>query len=318
MPRIKILLAGFRDDQIASLASSFPSVAFRSTENVDDIPAERASALIGITRAAFDRVFRKEIFERDSTIRWVHAPGAGIETYIYPELEKTPFVLTNGKIIQGPEVAEHAVALLLSLTRRLAYVARGLNTSALPRPIELRGKNAVIIGLGGVGLNLAEKLDAFGMKVYAVSEDNVPIVSFVEKLFLADELCVALSHGDVVCMTAPVTPASRRMIGEREFRAMRKGAYFVNVSRGATVDTDALTRSIEDGYLAGAGLDVTDPEPLPQDHPLRRFVNVVVTPHLAGFSDRLADRNGDLIEINVRRFLAGRPLINVVDKIRGF
>lgn len=318
MAKTKILLAGFRDDQIASLGASYPDAEFVSVADDAAISGSSAAALIGITRAAFGSIFRKEILDAVPTLRWIHAPGAGIEEFMFPGLEKTSFVLTNGKIIQGPEVAEHAVALLLSLTRRIAHSIRGHDRAEVQAPIELRGKTALIIGLGGIGLNLAEKLHAFGMRVSAVTEDNVPILSFINRLYLADELTAALPTADVVCMAAPVTPQSRRMIGEREFATMKAGAYFVNVSRGATVDTGALTRSVASGHLAGAGVDVSDPEPLPPDHPLRGLGNVVITPHNAGRSDRFSERNMDVIRTNIRRFLAGRSLINVVDKTRGF
>lgn len=315
---MKILLAGFHPDQIARLREAFAAVEFVGVENGLDVTAARADALIGVTRAAFDKVFTKETMDAATTIRWVHAPGAGIDGYLYAGLESAPFTMTNGKIIQGPEVAEHGVALALALTRRLGQLIRGVPADAIPRPIELMGKTAVVIGLGGIGLGLAERLHAFGMIVEAVTEDSLPILSFVARVSLADQLLEALPRGDLVFMAAPLTAVSRRMLSDREFQTMRKGAYFINISRGLTVDTDALLRHVENGHLAGAGIDVADPEPLPSDHGLRKFDNVIVTPHFAGRSDGLASRNFNLIETNIRRFMAGLAPVNIVDKARGF
>jgi phosphoglycerate dehydrogenase-like enzyme len=313
----KILLAGFIEEQTAALAEQFPSVTFVATEGTD-VVKEKADALIAVTRASMDAVFGPDFIERCVSIRWVHAPGAGIEHYLYDNLADARFTLTNGKIIQGPEVADHALALLLSLTRRVAHILKGVERSDIPRPVELRGKKAVVIGFGGVGIAVAERAHAFGMSVDAVTESNVPLIRFIERRYLADELMDALPGADVVFMTAPSTPASHRMLNARSFAAMKRDCYLINVSRGKTIDTDSLVAAIASGRFAGVGLDVTDPEPLAPDHPLRGFDNVVLTPHLAGMSDNLRERNFELITTNIRRFINGLPVINVVDKSLGF
>lgn len=253
-----------------------------------------------------------------SSLRWIHVPGAGCEDFFFKQLVESPIVLTNGRIIQGPEVADHAFALLLALTRNLHYYLSG-RVDSLPRPIELRSKTAVVIGGGGgIGLLIGERAAAFGMDVIAVDDDYVHLASFIREYYTFDRYLQALPRGDVVFMAAPVTRRSRGMMNAAAFMAMKYGAFFVNISRGKTVVTPDLLDALEAGKLAGAGLDVTDPEPLPPDHPLRIMKNVVLTPHVAGLSDHNRQRSFELIKQNIKRFVDNLPLINVVDKQREY
>lgn len=248
----------------------------------------------------------------------MHAPGAGIEAYFGGDLSRVEFTLTNGKILQGPEVADHALGLLLALTRTIAHHLKGMPCRQIPMPIELRGKVALIIGFGGIGMGIAERVRAFGMSVIVVTETNFPYVSFTLERFWGDQLLEALPSADVVFIAAPLTVTTRKLLNDRAFRRMKRTAYLINVARGAIVDTEALVSALKDRRLAGAALDVTDPEPLPDDHPLHKFANVIITPHVAGTSDALAERNYELITTNIRRFAAGHSLINTVDKMLGF
>lgn len=284
----------------------------------DDPDAIRACisgvhALIGCPRACFNA----ELLQRARpTLRWIHVPGAGCEEFLIPELVATDVILTAGRIIQGPSVADHALALLLALTRNLAYVLRGIANP--PRPIELRGKGALVVGLGGIGLLVAERLRAFGMRVIGVDPEVVPMLQAVDRVDPPERLYEALGAADIVVVTAPLTPATRRRFSAHEFAAMLPHAIFINVARGRIVDTEALTDALRCGRIRAAGLDVTDPEPLPDDHPLRSMSNVVITPHIAGPSDGNRERSTALIVRNIERYAQGLPLLNVVDKIRGY
>lgn len=314
---MKIVLAGFNDEQFGTFGRLFPSVEFLRSDGVD-IDAVGADAVIGATRGAFDKVFTEELLRQATTVRWAHAPGAGIDAYLHPSLPSSPIVMTNGKIIQGPEVAEQAVGLLLCLTRGIGMVLKGVNKDRIPHPIELRGKTAMVIGAGGIGMLVAERLNAFGMVVDVVTETSIPLISTVRKVYLGDQLMAALPGADVVVMAAPLTVRSRNMLSTAQFEVMKKDAWLVNVSRGGTVDLPALEAALAVGRFSGVGLDVTNPEPLPADHPIRAYDRVVITPHMAGRSDCLRERNFELICTNIRRFIAGLPLINVVDKVAGF
>lgn len=269
------------------------------------------SAMIGCPRPLFNAELLLKV---QDTLRWIHVGGAGCEEFFIPELVESNVVLTNGRVIQGPEVADHALALLLTLTRNIHYVLRGV-AQDMPRPIELRDKVAVVVGVGGIGMLVAERLHAFGMRVYGVDQQYMPMIRAVDRWYLPERLGEALPLVDAVILCVPVTDTTRKMFGKKEFSAMKPSAYFVNVCRGAIVDTDALTEALAQGTIKAAGLDVTDPEPLPEDHPLRSMQNVVLTPHRAGLSDNNRERGFELIKQNIERFVHGAPLINVVNKI---
>jgi D-2-hydroxyacid dehydrogenase (NADP+) len=230
-------------------------------------------------------------------------------------------------VIQGPEIADHAMALLLSLTRKISELVLRKSREEWPlreyqqpdkSPIELNGRTALIIGLGGIGTQIAQRAAAFGMTVIGLDPKEIPMMSFVKASYPPDRLPDLLPEADVVFMSAPLTPQTERMMGAEQFRRMKRGAYFIAVSRGKTYDGSALVKALDEKRLGGAGLDVTDPEPLPKGHPLWKFDNVVITPHLAGTSDRFRARQSALFRENVRRFSEGLSLINVVDKQKGY
>jgi phosphoglycerate dehydrogenase-like enzyme len=184
--------------------------------------------------------------------------------------------------------------------------------------IELRGRTALVIGVGGIGTQVAQRAVAFGMRVLAVDPVDVPLHRDLTYVGKPDELDVILPDADVVFSCVPRTPRTEGMLGKPQFDLMKDGAYVINVSRGAIIDTDALVAALRSGKLAGAGLDVTDPEPLPSDHPLWKMDNVIITPHVAGQSDRIGERWTRLFRDNIVRFVTGQPLRNVVDKQLGY
>ena len=317
-PRILLVISrGFPHEWADEIDAEMPGAEFvRAADNAEaiDRAVPGVDAMINCPRP----LFSAELLRRaGNNLRWIHLGGAGCEEYLIPELVNSPITLTIGKILQGPPVADHAMALLLALTCRLNLVLRG-RSHDIPRPIELHDKTLIVIGVGGVGMLIAERARAFGMKVIGVDAAYVPMLSIVEAVHPPERLIEVLPEADAVIMAAPRTAASHRMMGGDEFAAMKRSAYFINVSRGATVDTEALVAALRAGALQGAGLDVTDPEPLPDDHPLRHMDNVVITPHIAGLSDHNRRRSFALIKENVQRFAAGRPLFNVVNKELGY
>jgi phosphoglycerate dehydrogenase-like enzyme len=243
---------------------------------------------------------------------------------MFPEMVNSDIVLTNAKIVHGPEISEHAVALLLALTRNLHYAVLSKERAdwtardAYDRNISLIDKTALVVGLGGIGTGVAEKLAAFGMRVLAVDPKDIPYLNAVEEVVPPDRLDEILPEADAVIICAPLTPETREMFNEQRFSLMKPGAYLVNVSRGKIVDTNAMVAALESGRLAGVGLDVVDPEPLPPDHALWKLRDVIITPHLAGTGDSGGPREFALIKDNVRRFGAGLPLRNIVDKRVGY
>ena len=218
------------------------------------------------------------------------------------------------------------MAMLLAFTRDIPsfitdrqqgkWKSRGKTSNY--RLIELRGKTAILIGVGGIGMQIAQRAWAFGMDVIGVDPEDIPFSPFISNVVKPDRLNEVISQGDVVFMAAPYTPESYKMIGSKQFELMKQGAYFIAVSRGGTYDLDSLVKALDSQKLTAAGVDVTDPEPLPEGHALWGFDNVIITPHIAGRSDEDRARMLGMARDNIRRFSQGKPLLNVVDKQRGW
>jgi len=264
-----------------------------------------------------------ELARAGGKVRWVQVASAGVEAYLAaPELRDSEIVLTNAKIIQGPEIADHAFALLLALTRDIGFfreqMSKGFERRWRLPLVELDGRTALVIGLGGIGTQVAQRAAAFGMRVLAVDPKDIPFSRDVDRVVKPDQIEGLLPLADVVFVCAPRTPESEGMLGAKQLGLLRDGAYLINVSRGAIVDTAALLAALESGKLAGAGLDVTEPEPLPADHPLWKRDDVIITPHVAGRSEGFDERRVYLFRENIERFVRGQPLRNVVDKQHGY
>ena len=268
----------------------------------------------------------KEEFQAAKKLKWVQTISAGVEAYsFWPEFVQSDVQLTNCKVVQGPTIADHAFALLLALTRGLhEYIPNrtkrdwGSRNSAPEGMTELPGMTAVIIGAGGIGTQIAQRANGFGMKVIGVDPKDMPVSNYFSEIVPPDRLDEVLPMADVVFVAAPLTPKSERMISSRQFDAMKRGAYFIAVSRGKLYDKQALVKALDSKKLAGAGLDVTDPEPLPAEDSLWNFANVVITPHVASAAEGSNQRRIGVIEDNIRRFARGAALTHVVDKAKGY
>jgi phosphoglycerate dehydrogenase-like enzyme len=312
----KILITGMTPAELAELKTGAPA-------NVEIVAASGAELKAQAPEAdAILGTINNDLLRAAPKLKWVQSYSAGVERYVSPELNASGVTLTNGKIIQGPNIADHAFALLLALTRDLNRIIPNRSKEEWMRgqfrPIELSGKTAVIIGVGGIGMQIAQRAKGFGMRVLGVDPKDISYTPLVDKLVPPDRLDSVLPEADVVFISAPHTPQSEGMMGARQFDLLKKGVYFIAVSRGKLYDTDALVRALDSRRLSGAGLDVTNPEPLPKGHALWKFENVIITPHIAGQSDLVQGRRVDLIKENIRRFAAGEPLLNVVDKAKGY
>ena len=176
----------------------------------------------------------------------------------------------------------------------------------------------LVVGIGGIGTEIAQRAHGFGMRVIATRRSETPAPAYVEKVGKPGDLMAMLPEADVVAVCVPLTAETEGMISEEAFAAMKPGAYLINIARGRIVDTDALVKALESGRLAGACLDVTDPEPLPEGHPLWKQQNVIITPHIAADGELTEERSAALFTENLRRFGAGEPLLNCVDKKAGY
>ncbi len=255
-------------------------------------------------------------------LRWVQNLGAGVDDVLFPEFVESDVVLTSAKGIVGIHLADHAMALLLSLTRGIATAVR--NPSFDQRwPIraaswELAGRTMGIVGLGGTGQALAIRAAGFGMRIIAVDPDDVEVPDCVELCWKMDRFHDLLAESDVVAVCAPLTKETEGMFDADAFRRMQSHAMLVNVTRGLIVDEYALLQALEQGHIGGAGLDVVPQEPLPDDHPLWHMPNVVVTPHTAGGSPHRVGRTVDLFCDNLARLLDGLPMSSVINKDKGY
>ncbi len=275
---------------------------------------------------AFIGDIKPDLVRAGKNLKWVQTMSAGVEKVLHlsggNDLRDSGIVLTNNQIVQGPEIADHALAMLLTMSRGiLTFVEHRKQQKWQARPyggIELRGRHAVVIGLGGIGQQIAQRAWGFGMTVTGVDPEDIPFSPFWQKVVKPDQLNQVLPTADVVFISAPHTEKSHKMMGPQQFELMKKDSYFVAVSRGGIYDLPALVKALDSKHLAGAGVDVTDPEPLPEGHPLWKFDNVIVTPHIAGRSDKDRARMVSTIKENIRRFAEGEPLINVVDKKKGY
>ena len=311
----KIVLTGLGADMIPELKTIAPGATFVAATSDDVVQkVADADAIIG--------TFSEDIFRAGKKLKWVHTYSAGVDPYRYPDFLKSDITLTNSKIVQGPEIADHAFALLLALTRGLTGAIANRPNEEWGREgykaIELRGKTAVIVGLGGIGTQIAERAHAFGMTVIGVDPKEIPLMSAVSKVVPPDRLDTVVPLADVLFLAVPHTPESENMIGEKQFQSMKKDSYFIAVSRGKIYSQPALIKALDERRLAGAGLDVTVPEPLPKGNALWKFENVIITPHIATLSDGILARRQELVRDNVGRFVKGEPLRNVVGKVRGY
>ncbi len=281
--------------------------------------AETQRREIPDTDAVFGRV-PNEVFLAARRLRYYHSIGAGVDAILTPELVASDVVLASEKGEVGIHLAEHAFALLLALTRGLHTAIRRPDYT-LREPIrreqwELHGQTLGIVGFGGTGRAVAERALGFGMRVLAVDIDDVPGMSGVT--LLKDRLHDLLGESDVVVICLPLTKATRHLFTRDLFRRMRRHALLINVTRGHIVYGEDLLAALDEALIGGAGLDVTDPEPLPAGHRLWTHPRAVVTPHTAGGSPRRAGRVIATFIENLQRMRDGRPLLALIDKQKGY
>jgi phosphoglycerate dehydrogenase-like enzyme len=266
--------------------------------------------------------FSRDDLKAAKQLRWIQYTAAGVEHILFPELVDSPIVLTNMQRVYAPCISETAVGFMLTLAHginRYAVQTREHKWNRLDGLFDISGMTVGIVGLGGIGTEIARRAHfGFGMKILAVDPKPLPKPDFVAELHSVDWLPKMAPQVDFLVCSAPHTPVSEGMFNESVFRAMKRSAFFINMSRGKLVDTPALVRALKEGWIAGAGLDVAYKEPLPADEPLWTAGNVIITCHTSGHTPRTEERQMAIFTENVRRYLAGLPLLNVVDKKRGY
>ncbi len=304
------------------LQDDFPSLKFIQLQNYDRVPEEIPDADVFIGWS-----LRPEQFVTAKKLKWIHSPAAAVHQLMFPELIRSSVVVTNSTGVHGPVVAEHAIAVLLALAKRLPQAmryqakkvwAQELLWNERPRPREVAGETVVVIGMGGIGREFTVRAKAMGMKVLAVRENPAKGPDGADAVYGPSQIDEVLPRADYVLLCTPVTPATTGIINKDRLKKMKPEAYVINVGRGPLIDEAALVEALGNRRIAGAALDVFEEEPLPPDSPFWSLDNVLITPHTAAVTERLWERHYQLIVENLKRFLAGQPLLNQVDKGRGY
>ena len=234
-------------------------------------------------------------------------------------------VVTNSQKAASETIAEHGIAMMLMLTRNLHnYHKAQMNSEWVrdeiesPASVSVQNKTVLVLGLGGIGSQSAQRAHALGMRVIGTRNSSRTGPDYVDYVGLSNEMNELAAQADVVINALPLTDATRGIVGYEFFDSLKDGAYYVSVGRGATTDTSALMAALESGKVSGAGLDVTDPEPLPADHGLWQMPNVIITPHTVAVSDASSNNTLMIARENLRRYVTGEKLLNLVDLNRGY
>ncbi|MGB5447980.1 MAG: D-2-hydroxyacid dehydrogenase [Woeseiaceae bacterium] len=315
----KIMIARVSPDDLDALRRLYPETSFIpvTPDSIDVSEANDVDAIVGLCD--------ERLVDAAARLVWIQIAWAGAESCLnVPRVGSGEVLLTNMQKMSSPVIGEHAIAMALALARALPVYAKKMQSheraglyAARSGMMPLAGKTMLVVGLGGIGTEAARRGAALGMRVIGTRNSSRDGPDFVEYVGLADELLELAGKADVIVNALPLTSTTRGLLDQTFFDATKKGVLFVNVGRGATVNTDALVAALKSGQVGGAGLDVTEPEPLPADHPLWKFENVIITPHVAGYGGE-RERHMTLLRENLRRYAAGDPLLNVVDPKRGY
>lgn len=265
---------------------------------------------------------REEMFQALPNLKWIQSSSAGMDSHLYDALKTSDVLLTNAAGLYGSHVADQGFALLLGLVRGIHHFARNQDRREWGRGktamIELVGFTIGIIGMGGIGQHMARRAKGFEMYVISVDPYRTEKPDVVDELMPMDGLPDLMRRADVVMIACPLTEETRRLINAENLALMKPTAYFINVARGPIVDEPALIDVLKEGKIAGAGLDVTEVEPLSADSPLWDMDHVIITPHAAGGSQHRPRRTVEFFCENLKRYMNGEPLQNVVRKDLGF
>ena len=306
------------DANLKRLREEFSSVDFRVVkEDAEWLEAAPAAQVI------FSKHFPSAALEAAQKLQWVQAGTAGVERLLRAGLPERNVLLTNASGAHGDPISEVILSQMLAFATGLHIFIRAqserrqVQNEVMQKKFELSGQTLCVIGLGDIGGTLARKAEALGLRVTGVRRSGKP-APHVEKVYATSDLNTALGEADHVALCLPLTEETNRFIGMAELRAMRPTAYIYNVGRGASIDPNALIQALQAGWIAGAGLDVTEPEPLPADSPLWGMPNVILSQHTSGMSPHNANRITEIFAANLTRFLAGEPLQQIIDPELGY
>jgi len=305
------------------LTEHFPELEVVQRDSYEGIDEHLRDAEIIFTIS-----LRPEQFATTRNLRWIHAPSAAVHQFLFPELVDSDVILTNSTEVHGPVVAEHVIALIFALAKKIpqATVLQQKHVwgkEAMWRegycPREIAGATLGLIGVGSIGRRVALMASAVGMRVIAVREHiDKGAPDGVEAVFAPSELDKLLAQSDFVVMAAPLVSATQGLLNTERIARMKPDSFLINVGRGPQVDESAIADALRSRRIAGAALDVFEHEPLPPESPLWDLDNLLITPHTAGLTAKLWERHYDLFSANLRRYLSDQQLRYVVDKRKGY
>ena len=316
---------------VQKLQSEFPDVTFVNRKDYDTISDDIRDADVVVSWS-----IKAEQLQTATRLRWIHSTAAAIHQLMIPEIVQSDIIVTNARSVHGPVVAEHVLAQMFALAKRFPSAMRMQRshhwgqedmTHEQPPIRELRDCTLGLIGVGSIGSHVAAIAAAIGMRVFAVRANPQKGIDWLpasdptrsqHRLYGPEDIHRVLADSDFVVISAPVTPATKHLIDASALASMKSDAYLINVARGALVDEAALVAALREKKIGGAALDVFEEEPLPANSPLWDFDNVLITPHQAGIAHKLWERQYALFSQNLYRFLAGAPLIGVVNKKVGY
>ncbi len=275
----------------------------------------RSDIILGWPKAA--------LLKEAKNLKWLHLPSAGVENYTNKEIYyNKDILLTNSSGVFGLPIAEHVFAMILSYNRNLqnyAYSKREKKWLGYSFDVkDFYGSTMGIIGLGDIGTEVAKRAKAWGANVLAVKRTITEVPEYVDKLYRIEEIDEVLEQSDYIVLALPDTQKTKGIISEERLRKMKPGAFLINIGRGALIDQDALIKALKENWIGGAGLDVTTPEPLPEESPLWELPNLILTPHTSGSSPSNINRRFELFNRNLKLFLQNKPLENIIDFKEGY
>ncbi|MEC9489457.1 MAG: D-2-hydroxyacid dehydrogenase [Halanaerobiales bacterium] len=260
---------------------------------------------------------KTNLVKQAENLKWLHLPSAGVDRYADQEIyQNQDIVLTNSSGVYGKPIAEHVFAMIMAHNRNLIDYAYDKKEKKWQRKNEIKdffNSTVGILGLGDIGSTIARRAKAWGAQVLALKRTMTELPAYVDQIYLNKDLNKLLSRADYVILTLPGTPETEGIIGREELKMMKNSAFIVNIGRGSLIKQDDLVEALEKGWIAGAGLDVTEPEPLPATSKLWEMDNVILTPHTSGFSPTNDQRRFEIFKDNLKHYLDQQELLNQVD-----
>ena len=301
--------------QLEKVAPQSNFIYADTNDELDAAVLEKINIIIGNPR--------RKLLAATENLEWMQLSSAGADLYVKPGLLKENVILTNATGCYGLAISEYMIAMVLSLFLKLPRYQMNQEKHVWHNEGSVQsifGSTALVVGLGNIGSEFAKRFRALGGSVIGIRRSDTSKPDYVDELYLIDKLDKVLPRADIVALTLPETPQTHKLFGKEKFEQMKSGAILLNVGRGKVVDTDALCDALNSGHLGGAVLDVTDPEPLPPDHPLWNAKNVLLTPHVSG-NFNLPETYERVFEIctdNLGRYFRGEKLKNIVDFRTGY